>query len=142
MKKLVAFIFIPVFLSLGVWAFLEGRKEMQKEREREKPVQTAPRAKKESDGSFVIEFNSGTLQFSGVSAENVTGPLGTDAIVTADGNAWYFTEVRPGAFQKKRCPSPSCPVSQEKVVVRGAQMLLSEERKGIIRIGEEGGGSK
>ena len=140
MKKLIALILISAFLIFGVWAFLEGRKEMQKEREREKPVQTAPRVKKQSDGSSVIEFEPETLRLSGVVAENINGPLKSDAIVAAHGDAWYFVEISPGVFQRKRCTSSACSVSREKVVVRGAQMLLSEERKDTIQIGEEGGG--
>lgn len=140
MKKLIALILTPVFLGLCVWAFLEGRKEMQKERDRERPVQGEPRIKKVADGSSVIEFNEETLRLSGVASENLSGPIRTDAIVMADGNAWYFAEIREGVFQRKRCVSPTCPVTQERVVVRGAQILLSEERKDVIRIGEEGGG--
>lgn len=140
MKKLIALILTLVFLGLSIWAFLEKRNEMQKEREREKPVQTAPRAKKEADDSSVVEFDPETLRLSGVISEAVNGPLQTDAVVTADGSAWYFAEIRPGVFQRKRCETSACSVSQEKVVTRGAQMLLSEERKGVIRVGEEGGG--
>ena len=140
MKKLIAVILTPIFLGLCVWAFLEGRKEMQKERERERPVQTAPRAKTEPDGSQVVEFDPETLRISGVAAESVSGALSIDAIVTADGSEWYFAKIREGVFQRKRCETSVCSVSQETVVTRGAQILLSEERKGIIRIGEEGGG--
>lgn len=140
MKKLLLAIFISVFLGFSVWTFLKDQKEMQKERQREKPIQTQPRTKKDASGSLSVEFDPETLQISGVLTETVNGPLGADAIVTADGGAWYFAEVRSGVFQRKRCVTEVCTVLQEKVVTRGAQMLLSEERKGITQIREEGDG--
>ena len=142
MKKLFTIFLIPIFMGLGIWGFLEGRKEMQKEREREKPVETAPRFKKEADGSSVIEFDQETLRLSGVNSKVITGALEVNSTVMADGSEWYFSETEPGIFHRKRCVSNGCAVSNEKVVVQGTQVLLSEERKGIIRIGEDGGGSK
>ena len=142
MKKLVTVFLIPVFGGLCIWAFLEGRKEMQKEREREKPVQTAPRAKKEADGSVAIEFDQETLRLSGINSKVFTGPLEVNSIVIADGIDWYFSETEPGVFRRKRCAANGCSVSNEKIVIQGAQILLSEEKKGIIRIGEDSGGNK
>ena len=142
MKKLFTIFLIPIFMGLGIWTFLEGRKEMQKERDREKPVETASRFKKEADGSSVIEFDQETLRLSGVNSKVITGALEVNSTVMADGIEWYFSETKPGIFHRKRCVSNGCAVANEKVVVQGAQVLLSEERKGIIRIGEDSGGSK
>lgn len=139
MKKLMVFLFLTLLVGLGIWAFIEGRKEMQKEREREKPVQTEPRTKKEPDGTSVVELEPETLKLSGIVIERVRGLLKQDAIVVADGSVYYFTELRPGVFARKICASGACIAADEKVVIHGAQVLLSEERKGIIRIGEEGG---
>ena len=142
MKKLFTIFLIPLLIGLGIFAFLEGRKEMQKEREREKPVETAPRFKNEADGSTVIEFDQETLRLSGVNSKIITGALEVNSTVMADGIEWYFSETGPGIFHRKRCASNGCSVSNEKIVVTGTQVLLSEERKGIIRIGDDSGGSK
>lgn len=142
MKKIIAVFLIPFFGGLCIWAFLEGRKEMQKEREREKPVQTAPRAKKEADGSVAIEFDQETLRLSGINSKYVTGPLEVNSIVISDGIDWYFLETKPGVFRRMRCAANGCSVLNQKIVTQGAQILLSEEKKGNIRIGEDSGGKK
>lgn len=142
MKKVVTVVLVPIILAFGVWAFLQGRKEMQKEREREKPVQTAPRAKKTEDGATTLEFDSETLRLSDVKTQKISGELPVDAIVFADGSGWYFVETQAGVFQRRSCEPGNCTVSGESVVVNGAQTLLSEERKNIIQIGEESKGSK
>ncbi len=140
MKRIIL-IFLLLMIFVGsVFAFLEGRKEMQKEREREKPVDTPPRVKATSNGS-VIEFDGPTLAISGIVAEKTSGPISVNCIVTADGKPWYYAEVSPRVFLRKPCSSEACVVSDETIVTRGAQMLLSEERKNIIKIGEDGGGN-
>ena len=141
MKKLILILLLPAVIASGVYFFLEGRKEMQKEREREKPVLTPPRVKEAGDG-VVIEFDESTLAISGLKLERATGPLGMNAIVTADGKAWYYAEVDKRVFMRKPCSSSVCAVSDEMVVTLGAQMLLSEERKNFIKIGEDSGGGQ
>lgn len=138
MKKLILALLLPLVISAGVFAFLEGRKEMQKEREREKPVQTPPRVKETPNGS-VIEFDKETFALSGLLTEKTTGSLNINSIVTADGKTWYYAEVGQRLFTRKPCSSAVCEVSNETIVTRGAQTLLSEERKNIIRIGEDSG---
>ncbi len=63
MKRFLLLLSLPLILGLSTWAFMEGRKEMQKERDREKPVQTPPRVKKTSDGSVIIEFDKATYSY-------------------------------------------------------------------------------
>lgn len=140
MKKAVLILLLLVVIAGSVFAFLEGKKEMQKEREREKPVETPPRVKSTPNGS-VIEFDELTLALSGIVAEKISGPVNINCIVTADGKPWYYAEISPRTFLRKPCSSEACAVSNETIVTRGAQMLLSEERKNLIKIGEEGGGN-
>ena len=140
MKRSIFVFLLMLIVAAGVFAFLEGRKEMQKEREREKPVETPPRIKTTSNGS-VIEFDESTFAISGIFSEKVSGSINVNYIVTADGKPWYYAEVGPRVFLRKLCASEACLVSNESVVTRGAQMLLSEERKNMIKIGEEGGGN-
>lgn len=140
MKKIILIIIVPVIVVGGVFAFLEGRKEMQKEREREMPVETPPRLKETPNGS-VIEFDETTLTLSGIATEKINGPLNINSIVTADGKAWYYAEVAERIFMRKPCASPACEVSNMTIVTCGAQTLLSEERKDIIKIGEDSGGN-
>ncbi len=138
MKRFLLLLSLPLILGLSTWAFMEGRKEMQKERDREKPVQTPPRVKKTSDGSVIIEFDKATYALSGIASQTSDGPLKTAAIVSADGQSWYYAETSPGIFQRKKCVEVQCPTKNETVVVQGAQLLLSEERKGKIKMGEGG----
>ena len=140
MKRIILIFFFLVIVAASVLAFLEGRKEMQKEREREKPVKAPLRLKTTPRGS-VIEFDESTLALSGIVVEKISGLVKVNSIVTADGKPWYYAEVSPRVFLRRPCPSEACAVSEETIVTRGAQMLLSEERKNIIKIGEEGGGN-
>ncbi len=140
MKRIVLIVLLLVIVAGSVFAFLEGRKEMQKEREREKPVKAPLRVKATTRGS-VVEFDEPTLALSGIVAEKISGLVKVNSIVIADGKPWYYAEVSPRVFLRKPCSSEACAVSDETIVTRGAQMLLSEERKNIIKIGEEGGGN-
>lgn len=82
-----------------------------------------------------------------------TGPRGAavpaDAIVLAGGRSWVYAEVSPGRFTRRPVEpdrstgaasggqrAPELP-SGARIVVRGAQALLSEEFRGAVKVGEE-----
>ena len=83
---------------------------------------------------------------SGVARDGVTVP--TSAVVWADGGAWVFREISEGHFTREAVTdSETRPdgtlfvaglASGQPVVVKGAQVLLSEESRGSIQVGEEG----
>ncbi len=66
MKKSLKWIIVTV-VAIGViggltFAFIEGRKEMAREREREKPVKTPPRTSRSPGGEAVIKLDAETRQ--------------------------------------------------------------------------------
>jgi hypothetical protein len=82
----------------------------------------------------------------GAAREGALIPAG--AVVWAEGGAWVYRELSPGRFGRDRVSEPegqpddavfvpSLPADR-KVVVKGAQTLLSEEAREHIQVGEEG----
>ena len=82
-------------------------------------------------------------------AERTGGIVPEDAVVCWQGKAWFYTQSAPDRFVRRELTG-AIPVEQGwfvpglqtiQVVLRGAQMLLSEELRAQIQIGEteEGG---
>lgn len=82
-----------------------------------------------------------------------TGPRGAaipaDAVVLAGGRSWVYAEVTPGRYTRRAVEpdhstgaasggqrSPELPAGT-RIVVGGAQALLSEEFRGAVKVGEE-----
>lgn len=75
MKKTLKWL-IGMVVAAGViagltFAYLEGRKELDREREREKPVKTPPRASRSPTGETVVKLDAETRQRVGI----VTAPV-------------------------------------------------------------------
>lgn len=75
--------------------------------------------------------------------------LPANAVIHAAGKAWTYVQVKPDQFVRKevREGRPAGPgwfttgfSPGDRVVVTGAQVLLSEQSKSEIRVGEEGSG--
>jgi hypothetical protein len=73
------------------------------------------------------------------------------AVVQWDGLVWVFRERAPGEFERTRLVNAEttpggwlvrpdgAPAAGDAVVIRGAQVLLSEEFKSRVRVGDEVG---
>lgn len=64
-KVIVAVIVLAVVAGLLIWAFVQGRKELAIEQERERPVKAPPRVRVE-DGESVITLDEATRKKSGI----------------------------------------------------------------------------
>ncbi len=155
-KKLIALIVILCLGGLLIWAFLEGRKELKMEREREKPIQVPPRLKRTDQGELKIVFDQHTRSLAGIQTEEGMGHgkftlISRSSILRYEGKIFVYIESAPNEFILKEIQLVK-PTSQGwlissrssfmgKIVSVGAETLLSEELKSQIQIGEEGNGS-
>ena len=156
MKKILWLALIPIVGVLLTWAFIEGRKEMEIERERERPIQVPPRVKNENGKTRVV-LDEKTRALAGIETQRPSPEKGglllpRSAILRQEGAAWVFAEVARGEFERRsvqilrfgeeRIVVSSDAIRPDAVVVTtGAQLLLSEELKSQIQVlGDEGGG--
>ncbi len=69
LKWIIGIVVLAVLAALGTWAFVEGRKELAMEREREAPIKVPPRASRTADGETVITLDGPTQQRIGLKVE-------------------------------------------------------------------------
>ena len=149
---------VAALAGLGIaallnWAFIEGRAEMKREREREAPIKVPPRLGRTSRGepALLLDEEAGRLAaLETATARSFGGfvsvPRG--ALLRHDGRAWVFVEAEPGRYVRREValdqPSEGSWLLRggvrlgERVVSVGGQSLLSEELKSVIHVGEEG----
>lgn len=100
---------------------------------------------------FYVAAAAGLLPGTALTARLPSGPQETGATVPASavvswqGKAWYYVESAPGRFVRHELTG-AVPVAEGwfaprlpamRVVVRGAQTLLSEELRGQVQAGDE-----
>lgn len=129
----------------------EGQKEIAMEAEREKPVQSSSHVSRSGDGAILIKLDLSQLPILGIQTQTVSLSQGRalvpEAAIVRDGDAHcVFLKTSEASFQKT--PVQIEGVTDEGalsvrgldrggiVVVRGAQLLLSEELKSQIHIGD------
>ena len=119
-------------------------------------VSTAPRTDPRLQGQSFYYTALSTALFPGmtVTAWLSTGPetdgltVPADAVVWWQGRAWVYAQQAPERYQRMELPTDS-PAEDgwfvgrdfaggKPLVIRGAQMLLSEELRSQIQVGEEG----
>ncbi len=159
LKIVIISIAICGVIALLIWTFLEGRKELAMEQERERPIK-APLRVSIVHGESVITLDAATQKVSGINTAALA-PSTSEArrqaysavvvpdaaVVWLDGKAWVYVQKGPERFVRKELSSdrPSASgwivkknfLPGDRVVVQGAQLLLSEEFRSQIRIGEE-----
>lgn len=160
LKIVITVLAICVVIAFLIWAFLEGRKNLALEQERERPIK-APSRVSIVHGATVITLDPATQKISGivtaplaprfsggVGGNHVAGALVPDAdVVWLDGKAWVYAQRGSEQFIRKEIATdrPSANgwfveknVSPgEHVVTQGAQLLLSEEFRSQIQVGED-----
>lgn len=149
---------IATFACLAVvallsWAFIEGREEMKREREREAPIKVPARLGRTSRGEAALMLDEEGRRLAALEtapAESfgsfISVPRG--ALLRHDGRAWVFVEAEPGRYIRREValdrPAEGFWLLRrgiragERVVSVGGQSLLSEELKSAIHVGEEG----
>lgn len=151
MRRILAGLAALGIVGLLAWAFVEGRAEMRREREREAPIIVHPRIGRTSSGEAAILLDDEGLRLAAIEtapARAVSGraaaPRG--AILRYDGRQWAFVEAEPGRYVRRQLELAE-PLDEgwlvrrgvapgEKIVTVGAQTLLSEELKSAIQIGD------
>lgn len=165
-KKILIGIVAIGLISILIWAFKEGREELNKERERERPVDTEVRVFKE-EGKVMIDLDEETQERSGMviapiepmtyqkenSQKDRKGVLiPRSAIVWLEGEPFVYVQEEKDHFAREEVLNyilvkDGWFVSEkfrpgERIVVAGAQMLLSTEFRDQIKVGEEEKGEK
>jgi len=176
--------------ALLTWAFMEGREELARERERERPVSAASYASRTAQGETAVILDPEIQMRIGLNIEALTAvenqapPPHTDlspiqsalnvldqeyermrtlspvqnpimklrpqdqgrsseskvvvpssAVVWHEGKPWVYVQMSPNTFVRRERGNARV---GERVVVTGAEILLSEEIKSQIQVGEEG----
>lgn len=134
-----------------LFGYFEGRKEVKLDAEREKPVQSSSHVSRASDGTILIQLDPASVALLGIRTQIVglsrKRARITEAAVVRDGDALFvFRKTGEASFLKT--PVQVDAVSDdgdlsvrglaggEAIVVRGAQLLFSEELKGQIQTGD------
>ena len=92
--------------ALLIWAFLEGRTELAREREREQPIKVPPRVSRSTAGEIILTLDPETQTRIGLKTENL-GPATVQPEITAYGRlqedpALSFTVRAPVAGVLRR----------------------------------------
>ncbi len=157
-------ILVTALVSCGiagflVWSFIQGRKELAVEQEHERPVMAAYRVFIEH-GKTVITLDTVTQKISGIETKSLVPGFSLDArgrhtpgvvipdsaVVWLDGRAWAYVQKGRERFIRQEVATGH-PVGKgwlvtknfqvsDYVVVKGTQLLLSEEFRSQIQIGD------
>jgi hypothetical protein len=156
-KTTITVFILSSLIALLVWAFLQGRIEHSAEEDRERPVK-APSRVSVVGGETVITVDVKAQETSGIITEPLIrgyfpSPVGTRmhgiivpdlAVIWLKGKAWIYIRKDAVHFVRHEIPvdhpaggwwfvtdrfSPG-----DRVAVRGAQLLLSEEFRSQIRM--------
>lgn len=133
MKKLFILLAVCGLGILLMWGIVTGREEIQKDAEREQPVNAPSRVK---DGQIALDKQ--TRDAAGIEVTKIEGEkIPASAIVWWDGKAFVYVQKSPDIFARMAVDPQGNPPPQPIVTV-GAQLLLSEELRSSIDV-EEGG---
>jgi hypothetical protein len=158
-KIIITALVICAIAGLLVWAFIQGRIGLMVEQEREKPITVAKRVSI-AHGETVITLDEVTQKTSGIDTKALVSDFSVDterkhtpgvvipdsAVVWLDGRAWAYVQKGRESFIRQEVVT-SHPVVKgwfvtkkfqngDRVVVQGAQLLLSEEFRAQIQIGD------
>lgn len=146
MKQLFGFILLIGVAALGAWGFTEGRREVEMEELRERPIATPLRIVRDN-GIQELQLSAADETASGIRVETITAAdIPSAAVVWSDGKAWIYVATNEARFRKvgvalKAFGNDRYMVEglslPARIVAQGAQILLSEEERGAIKIGEE-----
>ncbi len=135
--------------ALLIWGHRLGKEALSREAQGEKTIAPAAGIQKGPHGEIFVELSQSAMELAEIRTEVLKeqGPyflLPRSAVLRQDGTAWTYAEAAPGRYERKgvrpieladqgwlvQKVSP-----QNRVVTQGAQLLLSEELKSNIRVG-------
>ena len=146
MTRFLTLAFLLGLAALAVWGFIEGRHEAEMEALREKPVNAPARVAEENERQ-VISLSDADKTAGGIAVEQVSPQaVPASALVWWGDKAWVYVEVSHGKFFKTAVTIQK--IEQEhyaveslsspaRIVTQGAQLLLSEEERHSIEVGED-----
>lgn len=133
-KKLLMKIIVGMaVLSIFIFAYFAGQREKNVERDAERPIKAALRVRIDN-GEAVILIDKQTQMRAGIaisSIENNVPPL--SSTVWLNGKRWVYVEQEPETFVRKEISQVK---PDDRLVVTGAGLLLSEEFREEVRIQE------
>jgi hypothetical protein len=149
-KPIVTIFVITSVGLLLILAYWEGRKEQMIEQEWERPVKALSRVSI-VNGENIIRLDKTTRLKSGIITESCKrGSVPESAVVWLQGKMYAYVQNGEDLFVRREVierSSPASktqdyifkiPLSENRVVVKGAQLLLSEEYREEIIVGERG----
>ncbi len=133
MKRLFFFLAFGAIGALLVWGILEGRKEIEMETAREQPVNAPSRVK---DG--IITIDEQTRIKAGIEVASVNdGKIPASAVVWWEGKPFVYVQQTPDTYARVTVDPEGRASITQPIVTVGAQLLLSEELRSGISVGEE-----
>ena len=150
-KSIVGLTIFAGIVGLTAWAFMEGRKERAMEQERERPIKPPSRVSLQN-GITTITLDQETQAKCGIETENPKRIdegflISPSAVVWLDGQAWFYVQQTPDQFLRKKITVDQSTdhgqliakgiKDQTRLVIKGAQLLLSEEFRSQIQLAVE-----
>ena len=141
---------LVVFAGLTVFAFVRGRAEFAEERERERPVNSPIRVTI-SDNQAVVSLDPAASEAASLVMLRLVPRAGAvllpfSAIVWSEGKPWAYMRSAPGRYSRRGVPLgtvvedgwllPGKGWQGAEVVLAGGQMLLSEEFRADLNVGD------
>jgi hypothetical protein len=139
--------------SLMIWGYLSGREEMLAEQEGEQLIRMTPRV----GGNDVITLDQNVRLRSGIIAvplesvsyhQKTMVVIPSSAVVWLNNKAWIYVQKDEDHFVRGAVSTEEPfkdgwlveknTIDGNKIIISGAQLLLSEEFRSQIPVGEEG----
>ncbi len=154
MKKILLLLFSLVFFFGLIWLHRLNRAE--DEQEAEAPIASPTKLTQREGAPPILELSKATIEAAGIEAELFSSAIAQiqfppSSIVREQGRAWVYLRVNETQFEREEVEPLSnsenghwrLSVPQKSplpVVTKGAEILLSEELKSSIQVGEDAGG--
>jgi hypothetical protein len=132
MKRLFLILILCLVGGLLVWGIMEGRKEIGMEAERDQPVNAPSRFKDD-----VITLDEQARAAAGIEITSIKDrQIPASAIIWWEGNPSIYIQQTPDTYVRVVNPEGNTTVAQP-IVTTGTQLLLSEELRSGLHVGEE-----
>lgn len=131
LKWIVMGVVLVAIGALLIWAFLAGRQELAREREREEPIKVPPRVSRTAEGGIILTLDPETQTRIGLKAETLNATTVQPEIVAygrlQEDPSQSFTMRSPAAGILRQADSRDWPALGE-ILADGAQIGVLEPR--------------